>query len=116
MGMLLTMILGLAAGLPGAVLEGFNYKDAAAAAVWRPLGESGPVKPAALSGTGAALDFPCGFGSGNDWRVLWDRPLPADMSAGDQVLLRLRSPDPGAVSQGILYFRAGGGWYRLPPF
>jgi hypothetical protein len=117
MRMLLMAMLALGSGLQALTLDAFDYKDAAAAAqAWKPAGES--EAPGILKGRDGvhAASFPCRFSAMKDWRAYWDRELKADLSGGGQIVVRLKSPDPAAFSQAVLYFRAGTGWYRLPPF
>ena len=117
MRMLLMTMLALGAGLHALTLDAFDYQDAAAAALaWKPKGES--EAPAMLRGRDGvhAASFPCRFGALKDWRFFWERDLKADLSGGEQIVVRLKSPHPEAFTQAILYFHAGTGWYRMPAF
>jgi uncharacterized lipoprotein YddW (UPF0748 family) len=113
----LALLLPLATRSNAEVLDNFNYKDnAALQTAWLPQGES---KPALLSMSGDMVrkaQLPCGFSALKEWRVYWDHDLKANLSSSDQILVKLRSPDPTAVGQAMLYFHSGLGWYTLPPF
>ena len=113
----LLLTLALASPMHATVIEAVSFADdAALGQAWKPQGES---QAPALSMGGdqeRAIRFPAAFSTVADWRVYWDRDLKADLSGDEQVLVTVRSPDPGSVSQGILFFRSGPGWYRMTPF
>lgn len=95
------------------ILDPFEYgDDATAQAAWLNRGGSPKV---AMADTGAwgverVMTLPCNFSTLPD-RNYWDRLDDFDLSAYSMFALELYVPDPGAVSQFTLYFRAGGGWY-----
>jgi uncharacterized lipoprotein YddW (UPF0748 family) len=110
-------LLPLAAAGRAAVVEAVAYPGAgAAAAAWKPQDGAKAVTLSMGGDLKRAIQFPCDFSGLKDWRLSWDRDLKADLSSDEQILLTIRSPQPGDISQGILYFRSGSGWYRLPPF
>jgi uncharacterized lipoprotein YddW (UPF0748 family) len=90
--------------------------DAVLTGNWRPAGAS--QSPTLVMGAGSkrALRFQARFSRISDWRVYWDQDLTADLSHAAQISIILRTADPGAISQGVLFFRSGPGWYRMPPF
>jgi uncharacterized lipoprotein YddW (UPF0748 family) len=99
------------------VLEGVGYADdASAGEAWQPQGESPRAKLFMDGSLKRSLVFQAPFATLKDWRVYWDLPVQADLSADAQILVSVRSPDPSAISQGILFFHSGAGWYRLPAF
>lgn len=100
-----------------AVVEPVAYEDVAAlSAAWKPQGESQAPTLSMGGDLKRAIRFPAAFSTVKDWRVFWDLDVKADLTADDQVLITVRSPEPGAISQGILFFRSGPGWYRMSPF
>ena len=106
------------AALSATVIEPVGYTDSAAAAkAW--ICEEGGEGPAPTLSMGGdlkpAVRFQAPFSNLKGWRVHWDLDVKADLSKDEQVVISLRSPDPSAFSQCILFFRSGTGWYRMPP-
>ena len=113
----LMLVLILASQARALVLDNFGYKDTAALqAVWQAQGESKAPEATMGGDMVRAARLACPFSALKDWRVYWDRDVKADLSSSEQVTVKLRSPDSGAIGQVILYFRSGGGWYRMPAF
>jgi len=90
--------------------------DASRASAWKPQHEGRVPVPFTGSDMQPALRFQVPFSQVTDWRVYWDLDLKADLGHAEQFVITLRAADPAALSQGVLYFRSGPGWYALPPF
>ena len=86
----------------------------------QPWKSGSPVSPAAqwvkTKKEQRVTRFGCPFAALKEWRVCWDKKIQADLSEEDQILIQLRSPNPTAIGQIIIYFKSGNGWYRLNPF
>jgi uncharacterized lipoprotein YddW (UPF0748 family) len=111
------MIMMFAATAGAATLDTFDYKDSAALqAVWQGQGESRPAELTMSGDMVRAAKLTCNFSAVKDWRVYWDRDLQADLGDSEQLTLKVKSPDPSAVAQAVVYLKSGSGWYRLPAF
>lgn len=114
---LVMAMLMLGGALQALTLDKFEYKDSASLrAVWQPVGESKAPEATMGADMVRAAKLPCHFSTLKDWRVYWDRDIKVDLSKSEQITVKLKSPDPTAVGQAILYFRSGAGWYRMPAF
>ena len=80
-------------------------------AAWTPDNDDSPdpVSPAPRT-----IRFPCPFPGMKDWRLVWDAASRLDLSRRGAVPLKVRADDPAAIQSLVVYFRSGGGWYRMP--
>jgi hypothetical protein len=102
--------------------EARGAAEALAPAGWAPLADPeawgadnddspDPVSSPSVRG---AVRFPCPFDGMKDWRLVWDAATRLDLSRLAAVPLKLRADDPAAIQSVVVYFRSGGGWYRMP--
>jgi len=114
----LVMATGAMAGEPapaaapaGAIVDNFDYADAAAAqAAWRAMGGTAGAVPAEVDGQ-KALRMPCNFRGTKIDRASWDRPVQLDMTACRGMRFRVRCRDTSPVAGFSLYLQSGDGWY-----
>jgi uncharacterized lipoprotein YddW (UPF0748 family) len=95
----------------GAVIDDCRYADdAAARAVWVPMGGSLPAAVTNLEGA-TVLRLPCKFAASTAERASWDRKGTVDLSDCSGVQFRLFCRDASPVSYFAIYFQSGNGWY-----
>jgi hypothetical protein len=82
-------------------------------AAWSPDNDDTPT-PDRSPVASRAVRFPCPFPAMKDWRLVWDASTRLDLSGLPTAHLRLRAADAAAIGSIVIYFHAGGGWYRMP--
>ena len=95
------------------IIDDFNYlDDNAARAAWQEMAGSLPVSMGDSGdwGNEKVMKLPCDFSLRPD-RSYWDRSGSLDLSGYWEVALEVFVPDPAVVSQFIVYFHSGAGWY-----
>jgi uncharacterized lipoprotein YddW (UPF0748 family) len=99
-----------------ATIDDCRYADdAAAQAVWKPMGGTAPVAAAVLDGA-KALRLPCNLAGTNIERASWDREVKLDLGAARGVQFKLLCRDVSPVRYFSLYFQSGEGWYHATFF
>ena len=115
-GLALPATGGPAAGADAVTIDSCRYPDdAAAQALWQPMGGSPPAQVVADAG-GNVLRLRCRFAGTDIPRASWDRSGTFDLSAGRAIRLRLHCADPAPVTHFNLYFQSGDGWYTTTFF
>jgi uncharacterized lipoprotein YddW (UPF0748 family) len=111
-------VFGAAAAPPAerATIDDCQYADdAAAQAVWKPMGGTAPVRAAVLDGA-KVLRLPCNLAGTKLERASWDREVKLDLSSARGVQFKLLCRDLSPVRYFGLYFQSGEGWYRATFF
>ncbi|MEI8291383.1 MAG: family 10 glycosylhydrolase [Verrucomicrobiota bacterium] len=98
------------------VIDSCQYAgDAAAQAVWIPMKGAAPVSPAVIAGK-PALRLPCNFAGNPIDRASWDHSVKLDLLACQGVEFKFLCRDASSVSQFVIYFQSGDGWYHASFF
>jgi len=110
----LTLFSYSAAAEKAVLLEGFEYRDAAAAQKeWSPMreemGQVGVVKHVSERGQSALL-MSCDFARIED-RFSWDKRVKWNLSGYSRLVLSVYVDDPTPIGRGTIYLKSGDGWY-----
>jgi uncharacterized lipoprotein YddW (UPF0748 family) len=96
---------------PQTTLPGLDFPtEAAARAVWKPMGGSDPVSIAVVENR-KALRLPCRFEQHTE-RASWDLQVNLDLSSGSAIEFQMLCRDASPVSYFSIYFQSGEGWYH----
>jgi len=82
-------------------------------ALWEPIEGTPAVESVVVDGK-PALKITCPFSTMEGWRAGADYRFPenADLGGSRWLKVKAKADDPEAVSEIVLYFQSGAGWYR----
>jgi len=80
--------------------------------LWAPIEEESPAAEVVVEDGQKVLKLACPFSTLKGWRVGWDIEFKDGFPMSRWLRLKVRADDPEAVSNIVLYFESGPGWYR----
>jgi uncharacterized lipoprotein YddW (UPF0748 family) len=100
-----------ATGPSGRVIDDASYSDDAdARAAWMPMEGAPAVSVVQVEGR-RAIKFSCNFKDTRFERCYWDKAVKLDLTSAQGVQFEMNCPNVAAVSNFVIYFQSGDGWY-----